>query len=634
MTIGDTIGGILALLFGVDDLGDLGRKEISLGEATMGIKGRLQVALDFANNSSNVILLMLSDLSGGEIANIAYRGRDETILVDLSPIGLPKLRYGGINLSHILNNLLGGLLGGLLTGDAAAAAEAGMVETYGGSNFEEAVANYAKTASYEVAAAGSVAYVELDTIKLIVAILGTLEKGPGGRKALAVTIDRNTLKTLLSGIGYTQKQNLDTLNATDRTGMTQAEIAELDAAIASAESMLGIFDAILGGMVTTYSDEDLILREIRLEIGLLDGEFGIYLDAGLKLNDDLMLKLEVPKATLGLRPEFALDVDAINKNTFLDVDSLSAISLSAAVSVDMNTGSLTSLDLYDALGGIIAELACVLNVKNPVNGGFDIVFDINVGFEGFKLSDIIAGSGLNFELGKIEIAVTVYEKGFRDKEHQIIAIYYGESAPNESAIFVDASGISIDGSVGLPKFMYKISLEDMLRGLFEDDAVAADIPSSVSSAEGEEMTPEQLIKILGGVFGGISLDQGEAAMYIGERMIATVFELLLGTEDVDGIISLDESSKVYLTTSEGFEVGMIIALDTSDGTIRICRLECMTLCLLLKEEIFCRKKLLGKTTMSILRRLKTFMHLPSFSLNTLGRTIKNLNAPLLPKCWV
>ncbi|NCA67045.1 MAG: hypothetical protein EOM87_03160, partial [Clostridia bacterium] len=567
VTIGDTIGGILSRFFGVTDIGNLGRKTISLGEGTMGVKGRLQTSLDMQNNENNVIILALSGLDGSALANIVYRGKDETVFVDLSPIGLPKVKYSGINLAHILNNLLGGLLGGMLTGEAAAAVETGMTETYGGNNLAQAIGNYSSTATYEVATAGDVAYVKMDTFKLIVAILNTLEKQPGGRKAIAITIDRSTLKTVLNGMGFTQQENLNTLRAVSRTGMTAAEIAALDASIASAESTLRIFDVILGGMTNAYSDEDILIREIRMEIGLLDGEFGIYADIDLKLNNNLVLSLEIPRATLGARPQFVIDVNAINKNTYVDLDELSTISLSAQISVDMNSGSLTTLDLNSALGGIIAELACVLNVKNPFNGGFDIVFDANIGLDNFKLSDIIAGNGFNLELGKIELAVRVYEKGFIDKAHQILAIYYYEFAPNESAIFVDASGISIDGSVGLPMFMYKINIEDMLMNLLSgEEGLAQALSTTTAGALGDEMTPETLIKILGGIFGGISIDQGEFAMYLGERLIATVFELLLGTEDVDGIISLADSSRVYMKTSEGFEVGLVLSLDTSDGT--------------------------------------------------------------------
>ena len=82
----------------------------------------------------------------------------------------------------------------------------------------------------------------------------------------------------------------------------------------------------------------------------------------------------------------------------------------------------------------------------------------------------MGGANTKLNLSNIELAVSVYKKpdastSSLTEQNRLLTVWYGEYVNGESAIFVDATGISIseDGTT-IPRFMYRIKLEDLFSG--------------------------------------------------------------------------------------------------------------------------------------------------------------------------
>ena len=373
-------------------------------------------------------------------------------------------------------------------------------------------------------------------------------------------------------------EEIETLETALETNKALAELREEEIAsdLKSAENQFYLFASIHDGILKGEpSSGDIAIREIRVELGLLASGFGLYADVDVKLSEETHLRLALDRLSIGYEPVFNVPKDSFDPTGYATLEEFSAVSLSTTISVAGDTGDLKELNLGDALGGMIGELICVLGVKTAddaaLSGGLDIKVDANLLFDPISISDYLNGENTKITLTDIEFAVNIYKRpnastSDMSAANRLISIWYGrDSLSGESAIFVDATGVSIseDGDT-IPRFMYRVRLEDIFAGaLAAETEPMASLPAAASS----EMTMDQILDIVGGMFGGLTLGD-EISVQLADRLLATTLSLLLNKGASDGVIDLDSSSKVYIRTEGGIEIGARIALDTNtDGAV-------------------------------------------------------------------
>ena len=102
---------------------------------------------------------------------------------------------------------------------------------------------------------------------------------------------------------------------------------------------------------------------------MLSNGFGIYADVEAKLSEDTYLIVAVDRLSIGYAPTFNVPKERFNGAGYSTLEEFSTVSVSAEISLSGDTGSLQSVNLGDALGGMIGELTCLLGVKEPLSGG-------------------------------------------------------------------------------------------------------------------------------------------------------------------------------------------------------------------------------------------------------------------------
>ena len=649
VTVDNLIGGVLKEFFGLESLGALGERTLTLGKGTIGLLLDVNAELDWNKNERNYLEVEIYErLTSGRklLGTVYYVGTKNALYVDFSASKLPKFVYEGLNLASVLKSLVVETLASIFgTAEENSAAGEDMrslvIDTFApGGTYDEALSNIVQNGTYEyVAEAGDgKSYAKLDVFSMVISLIKTLEKRPSGRRAIAVTLDRPmllsiiesmardakdkrdsildnqakdaTLKSINASITSTQTQitektaekgaietdladaringTLDRIRrlenelAAAETALTQlneqlasylelkaAREAQLASELKAAQDKFDLFASIHDGVNVTLSSTDVAIREVRVELGLLSGGFGIYLDVNAKLSEDTNLIIAVDRLSIGYAPTFNVPKDRFDGSGYATLEEFSAVSMSALVSVSGDTGSLDSVNLGDALGGVIGELTCLLGVKEPLSGGLDIKVDANVIFDPVSISEYLGGANVKLNLSNIELAVNVYKKpsattSEMTEANRLLTVWYGEYVTGQSAIFVDATGISIseDGTT-IPRFMYRVRLEDLFAGaLAAESDNSANIPAAASS----DLTSEQIIEIVGGMFGGLYVGD-EISVLLADRLLATTLGLLIKGKNTDTVLDLDSSSKVYLRTENGIEIGARVAFDTSEGRL-------------------------------------------------------------------
>ena len=550
VTVDNLIGGVLKEFFGLDSLGALGERTLTLGKGTIGLLLDVNAELDWNKNERNYLEVEIYErLTSGKklLGTVYYVGTKNALYVDFSASKLPKFVYEGLNLASVLKSMVVQTLAsvfGTAEGNSAAGEEMRslVIDTFApGGTYEQALSNIVQHGTYEyVSEAGDGrSYAKLDVFSLVISLIKTLERRPSGRRAIAVTLDRPMLLSIIEGLARDAKDDLDkvvdnqskdetlkTINtnitttqsqitaktaekasieasladarnngsldlvdrlerelATAETALTQLNVQladylelkaarekELATALKSAQDKFDLFASIHDGVNATLSSSDVAIREIRVELGLLSGGFGIYLDVNAKLSEDTNLIIAVDRLSIGYAPTFNVPKDRFDGSGYSTLEEFSAVSVSAQISLGGDTGSLQSVNLGDALGGVIGELTCLLGVKQPLSGGLDIKVDANIIFDPISISEYLGGANVKLELSNIELAVNVYKKpsattSDMTEDNRLLTVWYGEYVSGQSAIFVDATGISIseDGTT-IPRFMYRIRLEDLFSG--------------------------------------------------------------------------------------------------------------------------------------------------------------------------
>ncbi|MBQ9146007.1 MAG: hypothetical protein IJX70_06105, partial [Clostridia bacterium] len=543
-TIGSALGRVLTALTGVEDLGGLTTASLRLAEGTLGLQAHLVTALDLADNKNSRLQLTLSTVESvnsgveGDIAKVLYVGEEETLYIDLSGVGLPSLKYS-LNLNNVLSGLLGPDILRLLGGSAAAAE--GEVDP---------LADYMLTGTYGLAAAGedeggfSIGMIP-DIVDLVKELLASRGQDENGR--LTLTIDRNMLVDLLGMLG-------DMMG-----GELGAMMARLSEAIADRA-----YDAV----------HDLAFRGLTLSVGLVNEkteeshQFGLSLGIEIALAEDTALRAELPLVALGFRPAFApLDM----AEEYTDLDRLEEVSFGATVALSFDSGgdeNGLTLPLNEALGGLrdyIGELATLLRFEERIQAG--VVVDVagNLTVEPLSLSAILGGDGLSLHVLDMELALEIYGKKDYDEglRSPLISVEYGRDDKGESALFVDLSAIDLGGVGALPRFRLNVDLEGMLNNMLVGaPAAAEETPEVDAPQEGEGMSPQELLSLVGGVLGGLSLGDGTLAVYLSSTVLDSICTLLIG-EPISGMLTLDEQSRVYIEWTPALLVGLRLGLNTT-----------------------------------------------------------------------
>ena len=363
VTVENLIGGVLREYFGLDSLGSLSERTLTIGAGTLGILVDVNAELDWNHNERNYIELELYEMrtaGNKRIGTIYYVGSRNALYVDLSALNLPKFVYEGINLAAMMNSFITETVASLL-GTAAEESTAGaetreiLIDTFApGGTYEDALSAIVQNGTYRfVSEAGEdKSYAKLDVFSLIVRVVKTMERKPGGRKAIALTLDREAILSIVEGLANDAKKTLDSAvaNATnnasvkdleDRIAENAATLEDLEAQVAaltrqkaeaeargdystvsslnqelteirpsleecqraatsltaerdalvdslnkkvkSAQDSFDLFASIVDGVNPTLSSTDVAIRQIRIELGLVESGFGIYLDAEIKL---------------------------------------------------------------------------------------------------------------------------------------------------------------------------------------------------------------------------------------------------------------------------------------------------------------------------------------------------------------
>ena len=654
VTMDSLIGGFLKEYFDLESLGAFGERTFTLGKGTIGLLLDINATLDWNKNENNYIEVEIYErLSSGNklIGTVYYVGSRSALYVDFSESKLPKFVYEGLNLASVIKRFAVETIASMLgTADENSAAGEEMreilIDTFApGGSYEDALTNIVQNGTYSISAAGDGTYVELDTLdlvkKILEAVAKNLEMRPYGRRAIAVTVDRDFLGTILSSMtkqaqasyntelgkvesddtlkkirgtitstneSITTKESLKaqyeeafdaaaSLSERDRYGalistitaeleelyirletneaLEELRLAEIASDLKAAQDRFYLFASIYDGLLKNEpSSSDIAIREIRVELGLLASGYGLYADVDVKLSEETYLRLAVDRLSIGYAPVFNVPKESFDPTGYTTLEEFSALSLSATISVAGDTGDLKELNLGDALGGMIGELICVLGVKTAdqaaLSGGLDVKVDANLLFDPISISDYLNGENGKLTLTDIEFAVNVYKKPTASTSdmsaaNRLLSIWYGkDSVSGESAIFVDATGVSIseDGDT-IPRFMYRVRLEDLLAGAL---AAESEPLGSLPAAAASEMTTEQVLEIVGGMFGGFYLGD-EISVQLADRLLATTLSLLLNKKASDGVIDLDSSSKVYIRTEGGIEIGARVAFDTNTDSV-------------------------------------------------------------------
>ncbi|HAE88651.1 MAG TPA: hypothetical protein DCG79_02120, partial [Clostridiales bacterium] len=647
VTVDNLIGGVLKEFFGLDSLGALGDRTLTLGKGTIGLLLDVNAELDWNKNERNYLEVEIYErLTSGRkrLGTVYYVGAKNSLYVDFSESKLPKFVYEGLNLASVMKSFVVQTLSSILgTGEENSAAgeevRSLVIDTFApGGTYDQALGNIVQNGTYEFVSAAEGSYTKLDVFSVVMSLIKTLERRPEGRKAIAVTLDRSLILDIIEGIAHDAKADLDdivakqandqTLNDINATiSSTQAQVAakreektsvenslaqaresgsldlidrlerdlaavnasltaleedlamyvdlktareeELASTRKSAQDKFDLFAAICDGVNETLSSADVAVREVRVELGLLASGFGIYADVQAKLSEDTYLTVAVDRLSIGYAPTFNVPKERFNGAGYSALSEFSTISVSAEIGLSGDTGSLQSVNLGDALGGVIGELTCLLGVKEPLSGGLDVKVDANVIFDPISISDYLGGSNAKLKLSNIELAVSIFKKpsattSSMTEQNRLLTVWYGEYATGESAVFVDATGISIsDDGTTIPRFMYRVRLEDLFSGaLAAEDYDEVDIPAAASS----ELTSAQIIEIVGGMFGGLYIGD-EISVVLADRLLATTLGLLIKDKNTDTVLDLDSSSKVYFRTENGIEIGAKVAFDTSEGAL-------------------------------------------------------------------
>ena len=373
---------------------------------------------------------------------------------------------------------------------------------------------------------------------------------------------------------------------TERDALREAYdtvVEKYDAVISKTGDKYDLFHSIIIGARRNYSTSDLALRSIRAELGLVEG-FGIFADIEAKLSEDTFLNITIDRLSFGYAPTFLVPKDEFVTYGYSSLEEFSTVSLSAMLTLSGDTGSLSEepLNIGNALGNVIAELDAILGVEDRLSGGLDVTFDANIIFDPIRMSSYFGGDNVGLNLSKVELAIKVYAKPDVSTvslvdENLLLSVYYGEYATGESAIFVDASALSIseDGTT-LPKVMYKIRLEDLFAVSLAERSETVSLPE-VSAAE--SLSGADLLAMIGGFFGGASLDDG-VAVVLADRTLATLVELLadmnggnsafgrlINGRSTETVIDLDSSSRVFIQDEDGLKIGATVVFDTGRGTL-------------------------------------------------------------------
>ena len=648
VTVDNLIGGVLKEYFGLESLGALGERTLTLGKGTIGLLLDVNAELDWNKNERNYLEVEIFErLTSGKkrLGTVYYVGTKNSLYVDFSESNLPKFVYEGLNLASVLKSFVVQTLSSML-GTAEENSAAGeemrslVIDTFApDGTYDEALSNIVQTGTYEVSEAGeNGSYAKLDVFPIVMALIKTLEKRPGGRKSVMVTVDRSILLKIVEGLAHNAKEDLDkkveaqtsdktlkdinkTITDTNTeitakteeynsiaqslaqaresgsldlqdslekeletaqkaldqltqklalyTELKEAREAELASSTKSARNKFELFASIHDGVNGTLSSADVAIREISVELGILESGFGIFVDLRAKLSEDTYLSVAVDRLSIGYAPTFNVPKENFDASGYATLEEFSAVSASALISLSGDTGSLQSVNLGDALGGMIAELTCLLGVKEPLSGGLDVKVDANVLFDPVSISEYLGGANVKLNLSNIELAVNVYKKpnattSALTEENRLLTVWYGEYVNGQSAIFVDATGISIseDGTT-IPRFMYRIKLEDLFGAAA---AAASGASEELPAAASSDLTTEQLIEIVGGMFGGIYIGD-EISVLLADRLLATTLGLLIKGSKTDTVLDLDASSKVYFRTENGIEIGARVAFDTSEGAL-------------------------------------------------------------------
>ncbi|MBO4472569.1 MAG: hypothetical protein J5765_02040, partial [Clostridia bacterium] len=598
VTVENLIGGVLREYFGLDSLGSLSERTLTLGAGTLGLLIDVNAELDWNKNERNYIEMEIYEMrSAGNkrLGTVYYVGSRNALYVDLSALNMPKFVYEGINLATTINSFITETMASLL-GTAEENSAAGeetrqiLIDTFApGGSYSDALSAIVQNGTYEfVAEAGEgKSYAKLDVFSLIVRVVKTMERKPGGRKAIALTLDREAILSIVSGLANTAKKDLDSaianaansavvadydkrisdnakeikeceariaaltlqleqavgigeeaeLNGKIKTAREQlaelnktagelaearqAEIDSLAKKVKSAQDKFDLFASIYDGVNPTLSSTDVAIRQIRVELGILGSGFGIYLDAQIKLAEDTFLTIAVDRLSIGYAPTFIVPKESFSSAGYDTLEEFTGFSVSTVLSLSGDTGSLTELNLGDALGGVIGELTCVLGVKEPLSGGLDLKVDANVAFSPVAMSDLISGANTHLTLSGVDLALNIYKRvnattSDMSEANRILSIWYGEYAAGETAVFVDATNLSLsaDGTT-LPKFMYRIRLEDYFAGALSAETEYPSMPAAAASS----LSTEQLVEIFGNIFGGLYIGD-ELSVALADRTLA------------------------------------------------------------------------------------------------------------------
>ena len=556
VTVGDLAGTLIAGILNINDIGNLNNTVLELGVGEVALNLRAQTKLDLNHNENNKVLVLVGTKTADDILRLSYEGKDEELVIDLSPLGLPSFKYK-MNLNDFLMPLLGETLTGLLSDTATAEEiEDVLIDLYGGENRDEALRNYLLNNTFNLAPAGEtdiLGMIKNNIIPLVVEILRSLNAS-SETKTLTLEINRTTLIDIL-----------------DTVSGLMGESGEFIKAISKAMSE------------KAYSEDSLVFRSLTLTLGLIlePEQVGINADISVKLAEDTFVSVSLPLVGLGFEPEF-VEVDL--EDDLVDLDELSEISLGLSVDLDFDTGDVdysnggVNIEINKALGSLrdyLAELACVLKFEDRIQQGVTVNISANIGFDGFSLTDVINNKGFNLNITDLDLALEVLNKNTKE---EILSVYYTKYADDKSALFINLENLGIEG-MNAPKIKYDIDLVSMINDVLEGMTGGQDPAPSPEPEPTPDPTPapsdptdpeapttaldvRQILDLVGSVVGKISINDGLSA-YVATDVLDALATVLVG-EDVRDMIKVDPESKITVSNENGLNVGLELGLVTSD----------------------------------------------------------------------
>ena len=204
----NTLLGAIAPLLGIEDLGMLGTRTISIKEGVIGLKVRIQGDLDLLDNDKNKILIKINEMDADgyddALISMYYIGSEEAFFIDMSEIGFPKAKISGINLTNTLNGLIDGIKDTIINAINPPSED-----------IQEAVTRRVqrrhamkrdriqRLSTYKIVPLSTEeSEAELDVMGLIFKVLGSIERGVDGKEIIDISLDNEFITTLAEGLGY------------------------------------------------------------------------------------------------------------------------------------------------------------------------------------------------------------------------------------------------------------------------------------------------------------------------------------------------------------------------------------------------------------------------------------------------